>query len=205
MHVAAPRAFNQRIRIWGLRIGGLALIPLLFLTHPYFHTEGFAYEAMELVGVLMIIAGVLGRFWSILYVGRHKNRAVVADGPYSITRNPLYLFSTVGAFGVGLMFGKLTLALMLGGGVFIALWLTARREQAYLLATFGDAYADYAARVPMFLPNPALYRSEETIVVSAGALRRNLLDAFVFLSAIPLAELSETLYGRFDLLPFILP
>lgn len=205
MTATTVRPFNQRIRIGALRLGALILAPLLILTHPYFVAEGLGFELMENVGVFLIIACVLGRFWAILYVGRHKNRGVVTDGPYSVTRNPLYLFSTLGAFGVGLLFGKLSLALLLGGGVFALLYFTARREAAFLAAEFGPAYADYAARVPMFLPNFRLFTTAPTVEISTDALRRNLLDAFVFLSAIPLAELAETLYDRLDLLPFILP
>lgn len=205
MSAVTARPFDQRIRIGLLRLGAVILVPLLALTRPYVAEEGLAFELMENIGVFLIIFCVLGRFWSILYVGQHKNRSVVTDGPYSITRNPLYFFSTVGAFGVGLLFGKLSLALALGGGVFALLYFTARREQAYLAAEFGAAYADYAARVPMFLPDPRLFVTAPTVQISAGALRRNLLDAFVFLAAIPLAELAEVFYHRLDLIPFALP
>ena len=205
MSAVAATPFDQRIRIGLLRLGAVILVPLLVLTRPYVAEEGLAFELMENLGVFLIIVCVLGRFWSILYVGQHKNRSVVTDGPYSITRNPLYFFSTVGAFGVGLLFGKLSLALALGGGVLALLYFTARREQAYLAAEFGADYADYAARVPMFLPDPRLFVTAPTVQISAGALRRNLLDAFVFLAAIPIAELAEIFYHRLDLIPFALP
>lgn len=127
----AVTQFNQKFRIGALRLGALIFVPLLLLTHPFVKVEGLAYEAMEVLGVLLIVACVLGRFWSILYVGRHKNRKVVTDGPYSMTRNPLYFFSTLGAFGVGLLFGKLTLALLLGAAVFGLLYATARRASPF--------------------------------------------------------------------------
>lgn len=205
MASTAATPFDQRIRIGVLRLSAVALVPLLVFTRPYFSEEGLTVELMEVMGFVLIIAAVLGRFWSILYVGRHKNRRVVTDGPYSITRNPLYFFSTLGAFGFGLMFGKLSLAILLGGLVFAVLYFTARREAAYLAAEFGADYAVYAARVPMFVPNVRLFTTEPTVLVSAGALRRNLLDAFVFLAAFPLAELAEALHDRVDLLPFALP
>lgn len=201
----SARPFDQSIRIGLLRLGAIILLPLLILTHPYFGGDGLIYELMEVVGTLLIIACVLGRFWSILYVGKHKNRGVVTDGPYSITRNPLYFFSTIGAFGVGLLFGKLTLALVLGIGVFAILYRTALKEQAYLTAEFGAAYADYATRVPMFLPDLRLFRTSDDVTVSAAAIRRNLLDAFVFLSAIPLAELSAALHEHTHWMPLVLP
>ena len=205
--MAAPAIapFDQRIRIGALRLGALLLVPLLVLTRPYFPEEGLLVEAMELAGVVLILACVLGRFWAILYVGRHKNKEVVTDGPYSMTRNPLYFFSTLGALGFGLMFGKLSLALLLAGAVFAILYATARREEAFLRAEFGPAYAAYAARVPMFLPDPRLFRTEATVLASTRAIGRSLLDAFVFLAAFPLAELAEALHARLDLPPVFLP
>jgi protein-S-isoprenylcysteine O-methyltransferase Ste14 len=186
--------FNQALRINTLRLGALVLVPALLIVRPYFAQEGPLIEAMELLGILLIIAAVLGRFWSTLYIGYHKNENVVCDGPYSMTRNPLYFFSTLGAFGVGFLFGKLSLALLLGVVVFVILYATARREQAFLASKFGREYAEYAARVPMFIPDPRLFGTEPALVISTDALRRNLFDAFVFLSAFPLAELAEALY-----------
>jgi protein-S-isoprenylcysteine O-methyltransferase Ste14 len=201
----AIEPFDQRIRKNALRALALLLVPPLILTRPHFTPEGAAVELMEVFGFVFILVGVLGRLWSILYIGRHKNRSLVTDGPYSMTRNPLYFFSSVGAFGFGLMFGKITLALLLGGTVLAVVWLTARRERAFLAQTFGADYAAYAARVPMLLPDPRLFTTEATVLVSAGALRRNLLDAFVFLAAFPLSELSEYLYVHGGPLPIALP
>jgi hypothetical protein len=140
-----------------------------------------------------VIAAVLGRFWSILYIGGHKNNTVMQDGPYSVCRHPLYLFSTLGVFGLGLMLGSIVLAMALGGLTLVILSVTARKEEAILRGMFGSAYDIYAARVPMILPKPALFRSPATVTVSVPHLRENLMDALVFLTFIPLAELMEWL------------
>lgn len=204
MNQPVVEPFNQKLRINVLRLGALVFVPLLFLTRPYVAEEGLAFEIMEIFGLFLIVTCVLGRFWAILYIGMHKNRGVVADGPYSMTRNPLYFFSTLGSFGIGLLFGKLLLALLLAALVFLVLYRTARHEQAFLEATFGREYSDYAARVPVFLPDPRIFRTERMLLISTDAIRRNLLDAFVFLSAIPLAELADALYRQFSL-PLLLP
>lgn len=188
------RPFKQKLRINTLRLGALVLVPLLLFTRPYFAQEGLLIEAMELLGILLIIAALLGRFWSILYIGFHKNKGIVTDGPYSMTRNPLYFFTTLGAFGVGFLFGKVSLALLLGGVVFLVHYATARREEAFLVSKFGHEYTEYAARVPMFLPDPRLFRTEPALVVSTDAVRRNLFEAYVLLSAFPLAKLAEAVY-----------
>lgn len=202
---AAVAPFDQKIRIGLLRLGAVVLIPLLVLTRPCLPEQGLAAETMRLAGIALILACVLGRLWSILYIGRSKNRTVMTDGPYSITRNPLYFFSTLGAFGFGLMFAKISLALLLGSLVFGILYLTARREQAFLEAEFGGDYAAYAARVPMFIPKPWLFATESAVTFSPKAIERNMLDALVFLSAIPLAEVARMLHARIDILGICLP
>lgn len=204
MSARAVAPFNQRIRIGALRAGAALLVPLLVLIPPCSDPEGLAAASMRLVGITLILACVLGRLWAILYIGSRKNLGVIVDGPYSITRNPLYFFSTVGAFGVGLMFAKLSLAALIGTVVFLILLLTARREQSFLTREFGAEYATYAARVPMFLPRPSLFTTEASITFSPNTIRRNLRDALVFLAAIPFAQVSELLWQHFPL-PLCLP
>ena len=89
--------------------------------------------------------------------------------------------------------------------MFLILYMTVQREQVFLASTFGREFTDYAARVPIFFPNPRLFRTEPTLVVSTDALRRSLFDAFVFLSAFPLAELAEAFVSHFGYSGLALP
>lgn len=187
------QAVNQKMRINILRLAFLALLPVLLLVQPRIPSGSAAHELIEAAGALILIAGVLGRFWAILYLGGVKNTAVMRDGPFSMTRNPLYFFSTVAAAGIGLMMGAVTFALLLGGVVGTILYLTARREAAFLRQEFGPAYDSYAARVPFFVPDPRLFSAREQAVFRTEPLRRNLFDASVFLSFIPLVELLDGL------------
>lgn len=179
---------NQKRRIAILRLFAVAALPLILFTRPYWAEDTPPLEMMENIGLLLVVAAVLGRFWAILYIGAMKNRAVLEEGPYSICRHPLYFFSTLGVTGFGLMLGSVTLALILGTVTFLILSATAAREEAWLRGAFGPAYDGYAARVPRVWPRPALFRSSETISVSVRALRVNFADALVFLAFIPLAE-----------------
>ena len=182
---------NQAVRINILRLAFLAGLPLIFFSQSAWPDAVF--ETMELIGLTLVIAAVLGRFWAILYIGGHKNRTVMQDGPYSICRHPLYFFSTLGVVGLGLMLGSVVIAILLGGLTLLILSLTARKEEAFLRGTFGPDYDAYAARVPMILPRPSLFRTADTVSVSVPHLRMNLKDALVFLLFIPLAELMEDL------------
>ena len=190
-------AVNQNRRINALRGAFLLMLPILLFVRPHLDIDGNGHEIIEGLGTLILIAGVLGRLWSILYVGAVKNAELMQDGPYSMTRNPLYVFSTVAAFGIGLMLGAVSFALLLALVVGCILYVTARREAAYLAQHFGPAYADYAARVPFFLPDPRLFHSRPQITFAARNLRTNLADAMVFLSFIPLVELVDSFKGLF--------
>ena len=181
---------NQRLRIALLRIfSAVVALPLILFTRSAWADHDAVFAVLHVSGVLLVVAGVLGRFWAILYIGASKNRGVMQDGPYSVCRHPLYLFSTVGTLGLGLLLGSLVLTACLGFAVFAILSATAAREERFLRAEFGAAYAAYAALVPRILPRPSLFHGPATVTVAIKALRANFADALVFLSFIPLAEL----------------
>jgi protein-S-isoprenylcysteine O-methyltransferase Ste14 len=191
MATTVTRPFNQKIRIAALRAFFVLAIPLILFTRSMWAEHDWLFDILEVTGVFLIIFAVLGRFWAILYVGAVKNQTVMQDGPYSICRHPLYLFSTMGVVGFGLMLGSLVLAVALGGVAFLILSATAAREEAFLRDHFGVAYETYAARVPRIWPKVALFQAEPTVTSSIVALRTNFFDALVFLGFIPLAELME--------------
>ena len=189
------RPVNQKRRILILRLVFLGLlVPLYIFAEPRFVPDSAPHEFIEALGILILIAGVLGRFWSTLYIGGHKNRTVMQDGPYSMTRNPLYFFSTLATAGIGLISGSVTIALITVGLVGTVLWQTARREAAFLENTFGEPYRTYAARVPFFFPDIRLFRTEAETLFSARSLRTNLQDAGAFLIFIPLIELLDLVH-----------
>jgi protein-S-isoprenylcysteine O-methyltransferase Ste14 len=161
----------------------------MLFVHPAI--DGDPHEVIELAGVGLVLACIAGRMWSILYIGSRKNSDLVTTGPYSMTRNPLYFFSTVGAAGIGLMLGSfvMTGALMLVA--WLALGATARREADHLRALFGAAYDDYARVTPMFWPKPSLYREPAEASFSPSALKRTFLDGLFFLLLFPVIELIE--------------
>jgi protein-S-isoprenylcysteine O-methyltransferase Ste14 len=181
----------QRRRIQVIQAGVLLLLPLPLLAQPTL--EGLAHELIEISGLALAFICVIGRMWSILYVGSKKNVQLVMTGPYSTTRNPLYFFSTIGAVGIGLMYGSLLVALLLGLSAYAVLSVTAAKEADYLRTMFGPAYDAYAQRTPMFWPKVALYEDTREVVCSPKALRRTLLDALPFLVVFPVIETIEYL------------
>jgi protein-S-isoprenylcysteine O-methyltransferase Ste14 len=169
------------------------LVTGMFLMSVRSRWDDIGAEQVGHLGTSIIWIGILGRLWSILYIGGHKAQAIITEGPYSVMRNPLYFFSTIAAFGVGMQTGTVTAGVLFGVMCFIAFQIVIRREESYLLAAFGKTYADYVASVPRFFPKPSLFHESGTRMFSTSRLRSTLLDGLVFLVAFPLFEIAEYL------------
>lgn len=150
------------------------------------------HERIESTGMALILVGIAGRLWATLYIGGRKAVQVVSTGPYSITRNPLYLFSTVAAAGVGAQTGSYIVACLFMVLCALAFHIVALREEKFLAATLGPDYLAYASRVPRFFPDPRLYRDDPEVTFQTGRFKSTLLDGLVFLVAIPVFEVIET-------------
>lgn len=175
-----PQPFNQRKRLLVVQGLSIAVIGSLLFSRPGWDEASPLHELLEMTGFVLILGCIFGRLWSILYVGGRKNSELVVSGPYSVTRNPLYLFSTIGAFGIGLMFGSIIVAAFLGVCTYLIFRVTSRKEEAFLHAAFGSTFEIYAARTPRFWPKPWLYRDKQEHAFSTKALghilRRALLS-----------------------------
>lgn len=169
---------------------GLAVIALLFIASA---GSNEMHEGVEVAGLILIGAGLIGRLWCTAYIGGRKAAEIVDTGPYAISRNPLYLFSSIAAAGVGAQTGSILLALVFGIGCMLAFHVVILREESYLRSQFSAAYEDYCRRVPRFFPSPALFRSPETVAVHPDRLYLTLKDGLVFLLAIPAFEAIEYL------------
>ncbi|MEW9806306.1 methyltransferase family protein [Mesorhizobium marinum] len=181
----------QRLR----RLTLAALLALVFFVllfgQSVFPPETVVHEAIEMSGIVLIVIGIAGRLWSTLYIGGRKAAAVVTDGPYSITRNPLYVFSSVAAMGVGAQMGSITVAIGFGLACAAAFHVVILREERFLTTKLGAEYTDYIATVPRFLPNPALYREGDATGFKPQLLLTTLIDGLVFLVAMPLFEIID--------------
>jgi protein-S-isoprenylcysteine O-methyltransferase Ste14 len=186
-----PKVFDQRKRLMVVWIAAVAAMALLLFAKPFVSEGSRGHEFIEMLGFVLILICFGGRLWSILYVGGKKNDELISMGPFSMTQNPLYFFSTVGAFGIGLIYGSVLAAAGLGLASFIVFRVTARKEAEFLAWKFGPAHLAYAQRTPRFWPNPFLFRDQPEWQFSTKALRRTFYDGLYFLAVFPAVELIE--------------
>jgi len=190
----APQPFDQRKRLLVVQVLSSAAIVALLFSRPRWNEASPVHEIVEMAGVVLILICIFGRLWSILYVGGRKNSELATSGPYSITRNPLYLFSTIGAFGIGLMFGSIVVAVLLGLFSYLIFSITSRKEEVFLRGKFGQAYETYTAATPRFWPKLWLYRDLSEHTFCPKALRSTFVDALCFLAVFPIIEGIENLH-----------
>ena len=181
----------QQMRRLVLAVLVVVLFLALLFGQSTFPPDTPVHETIEMFGVLLIFLGIVGRLWATLYIGGRKSSEVVTGGPYSITRNPLYVFSTVAAAGVGAQIGSFSgiiLFAVLCAGAFHIVIL---REEKFLKEALGAPYQAYLDKVPRFFPKLSLYQEGDTGSFKPRLLLTTLLDGLVFLVALPPFELID--------------
>jgi protein-S-isoprenylcysteine O-methyltransferase Ste14 len=159
--------------------------------------------AMESFAVAFLLVGSVGRIWCSVHIAGRKNAEVVAHGPYSVCRNPLYFFSMFAFMGSGLAFGSLSVFAIFTTVFFLTHWPTILSEEKYLRGVFGSDFDAYCARVPRFFPKISLYQSVPTLSVDTRVFTRSLREAgliplaFVGGQAIALAHQAGVLPAMF--------
>lgn len=190
-HTADSIARIQLIRKATLFVAIVGACILAAFSRTVGGADGLSHEAIEATGIGLIAVCVVGRAWCSLYIGGRKKAEIVDQGPYSISRNPLYVFSFIGAFGMGAQTGTITIAslfLLISLGVF---YMTVRKEEVWLEANFGSVYRDYCARTPRFWPDFSRWHDKETLEVRPSFFLLTLRDGLAFFLAVPLFELLE--------------
>ncbi|MBT5435076.1 MAG: isoprenylcysteine carboxylmethyltransferase family protein [Alphaproteobacteria bacterium] len=107
------------------------------------------------LGVAFIVPGVALAFWAIRRFRKSgtevepwkPNTALVIEGPYRFTRNPMYLALALLFAGLGFAIDTLWLFALLPLLVATLHYGVIRREEHYLEGLFGEPYRDYCTKV----------------------------------------------------------
>ncbi len=118
---------------------------------------------LRIIGAVAVLAGLALDLAAMRAMHRqHTNvmphrgaQKLVTDGVFGFSRNPIYLGNTVLLSGLALaLHWPWLLACALLSAVLVDR-LAIRREERHLSARFGQAFTDYATRVPRWIGRPS--------------------------------------------------
>jgi protein-S-isoprenylcysteine O-methyltransferase Ste14 len=122
--------------------------PLPWIGEPLAGMLLVAGIALAVVGVAMVGTAIHTMHKAKTSVRLDRPAAhLVQNGPYSISRNPIYLGNTLFMIGIGLAAAMLWFILLAVVAAFLAQKLAIEREERHLDQRFGKKYRDYCKRV----------------------------------------------------------
>jgi protein-S-isoprenylcysteine O-methyltransferase Ste14 len=127
---------------WRSRLGYPLAAVCLYFAHP-------SAESI-LAGALIALLGLLIRAAASGHL--RKGETLAISGPYARTRNPLYFGSALLAAGFVVVSRSWVVGALVAAYYLAMYPFLMRREERELRARFGDAFDEYARRVPLFWP-----------------------------------------------------
>jgi protein-S-isoprenylcysteine O-methyltransferase Ste14 len=145
--IRPPVAWGLAI-VAGLGAGWLYPLPFVPPSIPYI-----------LVGSGVFSVGFALAIWAIVTIRRAGTQietykpttTIVANGPYRLTRNPVYLGMFLGQAGLAIGFSNLWMLAMLAPFYLVIRYGVVAREETYLDRKFGAVDLSYKSRVRRWL------------------------------------------------------
>ena len=111
------------------------------------------------LGMIFVGLAVALIAWAWFALKRHRTdvrpwkptTAIVSDGPYALTRNPIYLGFALFQVGIGLWSDKLAVLLMTVPAIAATNSWVIAREESYLFRKFGAEYERYLTQARRWL------------------------------------------------------
>ena len=135
------------VHVLGLVLGGI-----LQMVFPWtiFQVRWIGYA----LGLPLIGIGIGLSAWSVLEAGNTKIESptrLLTRGPYSYSRNPMYVGWGSIYLGVALVLNSVWMIALYPFVLVSNHFLDIRKEERFLSEQFGDEYLDYQARVRRYL------------------------------------------------------
>jgi len=182
----------EKYRIVLSRVMAAIVLFFFFTTQSYWEIKNEMITfLLFFIGIILVAVASLGRMWCSLYIAGYKDSKLIAQGPYSICRNPLYLFSLIGVVGVGFATETLTFPI-----VFFVLFssyygFVIKSEETRLRKLFGVEFEEYAKTVPAFFPRLSTFVEPENYNVKPAVFRKHIYSALWFIWIVGILEVIE--------------
>lgn len=122
----------------------------LFFSRPLFSSNIF----WVILAFVLLIFGLFLMFGSVREAGKLDMVApgrLITSGPYSFSRNPMYVSWISIYLSIFFINRSLWLLLLLFVAILITHYLVIIREERILRQTFGDHYKEYCAKVRRYI------------------------------------------------------
>lgn len=165
---------HRWMKIHRTKLSGFLALILLVFSEPSNKTL--------IYGIIPILIGESIRIWSSGHI--HKNEILTVTGPYSLSRNPLYVGSFILGTGFIIVMGVLWMAFVFLIFFATVYWFTVQWEEENLGQKFPDDWPVYRKSVPRFLPLFRIPRfSAGEFSWSQVTKHKELLNSLVVLAA----------------------
>jgi protein-S-isoprenylcysteine O-methyltransferase Ste14 len=113
----------------------------------------------HLAGTVLIALGLANDVWCALTLRRHDTTilphravaALVTNGPYRYSRNPIYVSELALTLGAGLLLRSPAIVLLIPVLFYALTKLAIEPEERHLREKFGEAFERFRARTPRWL------------------------------------------------------
>lgn len=155
-----PRYFLRVLHVTAL---GYVAVPAMAVTaDKLLGLKNMIPAPYHWLGLLPLVLGLLGGSWtSRTYLSKGKgtpipyeptSNLITQDGPYRYVRNPMVIGTNLVVLGLAVVLSSYILMVL---AIYSIIWghvYAVKVEEKELEIRFGQAYLDYAARVPRWIP-----------------------------------------------------
>ena len=185
----------EKLRIPISRIFAFILLAFLAVSHSgWEQTDSIMGSLFFLVGVLFVAVASMGRMWCSLYIAGYKTEVLITEGPYSMSRNPLYFFSFIGAIGVGFASKTILIPLVLCIVFMMYYPFVINSEENELQRLHAEKYEEYVRTTPKFFPKISHLKEPKKYTVNPIVFKTHLYSAVWFIWLVGILAFIEKLH-----------